>query len=126
MKEKEEVEILPAGIKKVSKPWGYEIWWAVTDRYVGKVLHIKKGERLSYQYHKVKDETIYLYSGKMELTIEEPDMPRKTLTLSPGDSIRIKPLTKHRMLALEECEVLEVSTPEVDDLVRLEDKYGRT
>ena len=112
-------------IKKVSKPWGYEIWWAQTDNYVGKILHVKKGQSLSYQYHEVKDETIYLYSGEVSLQIEEVGKTREEITLSPGESVRIKPLTKHRMIAKEDCNLLEVSTPEVEDVVRLEDEYGR-
>ena len=109
---------------RVDKPWGYEIIWAHTDRYVGKILHIFKGQALSYQYHRVKDETIYLWSGLLELE-RESDGRRETLQLKPGDRFRINPGTKHRMTALEECDVLEVSTPELDDVVRLEDRYGR-
>ena len=109
---------------RVDKPWGYEIIWAHTDRYVGKVLHIFKGHALSYQYHRVKDETIYLWSGLLELE-KESDGRRETLQLKPGDRFRINPGTKHRMTALEECDVLEASTPELDDVVRLEDRYGR-
>lgn len=112
-------------IKNVPKPWGYEVWWALTDKYVGKILHINKGHSLSYQYHKVKDETIYLHSGAMILEIEKVGNSRETIRLLPGDAIRITPLTRHRMTAAEDCDVLEVSTPEVDDVVRLEDKYGR-
>jgi quercetin dioxygenase-like cupin family protein len=110
--------------KRVEKPWGYELIWAHTDRYVGKILHIKKGESLSYQYHEVKDESIHLLRGAMELEVEAAD-GRKTLRLSPGDCFHITPGMKHRMTALEECDVLEVSTPELDDVVRLEDRYGR-
>lgn len=112
-------------IKKVPKPWGHEIWWAQTDKYVGKILHVKKGQSLSYQYHELKDETIYLYSGDMLLQIEEVGKTKEEFTLSPGESVRIKPFTKHRMVANEDCYVFEVSTPEVEDIVRLEDKYGR-
>ena len=108
----------------VEKPWGYELIWAHTDRYVGKILHIKKGESLSYQYHKVKDETIHLLHGDMELEVEVKS-ERKILHLKPGDSFHITPGTKHRMNALEDCDVLEASTPELDDVVRLEDRYGR-
>ncbi len=111
--------------KKVLKPWGYEVWWALTDRYVGKILHINKGHSLSFQYHNVKDETIYLYTGQMLMEIEEVGKAREAIRLAPGDCIRITPLTKHRMTAIEDCDVLEVSTPEVEDIVRLEDKYGR-
>ncbi len=110
--------------KMVEKPWGYELIWAHTDRYVGKILHIKKGESLSYQYHEVKDETIHLLRGEMELEVEVVS-EKKTLHLKPGDSFHITPGTKHRMNALEDCDVLEASTPELDDVVRLEDRYGR-
>jgi len=110
--------------KKVEKPWGYELIWAHTERYVGKILHINNGGSLSYQYHEVKDETIRLLSGAMDLEIEM-DGQRRTLTLKPGDSFHIPPRMKHRMKALEDCDVLEVSTPELDDVVRLEDRYGR-
>jgi quercetin dioxygenase-like cupin family protein len=110
--------------KKVEKPWGYELIWAHTERYVGKILHINKGESLSYQYHRVKDETIYLMGGLMELEIGD-ERRRKTQRLEPGASLHIAPGTRHRMTALEDCEVLEVSTPELEDVVRLEDRYGR-
>ncbi|HEY3166416.1 MAG TPA: cupin domain-containing protein [Candidatus Binatia bacterium] len=108
----------------VQKPWGYEIIWAHTERYVGKILHINKGESLSYQYHVVKDETIRLLSGALEMDIETSG-ERGKLRLSPGESLHIIPRMKHRMIAIEDCDVLEVSTPELDDVVRLEDRYGR-
>ncbi|MGH7817760.1 MAG: cupin domain-containing protein, partial [Candidatus Binatia bacterium] len=108
----------------VAKPWGYELIWAQTERYVGKILHINKGESLSYQYHRVKDETIRLLSGVLELDVES-DGERRKLRLAPGDCLHIVPLMKHRMIAVEDCDVLEVSTPELDDVVRLEDRYGR-
>jgi mannose-6-phosphate isomerase len=108
----------------VQKPWGYELIWAHTDRYVGKVLHVNKGEALSYQYHVVKDETIRLLSGVLSMDIEI-DGKRGKLELMPGDCLHIVPGMKHRMIALEDCDVLEVSTPELDDVVRLEDRYGR-
>ncbi len=112
-------------VRKIVKPWGYELWWAVTDKYVGKILHINKGESLSYQYHEIKDETLYLQSGRMILLVERPGREREEITALPGFSIRITPHTKHRLTAIEDCEVLEVSTPEVEDVVRLEDAYGR-
>ncbi|MEK6693236.1 MAG: cupin domain-containing protein [Nitrospirota bacterium] len=112
-------------IKKIDKPWGHELIWAHTEKYAGKILHIRKGEMLSYQYHDVKDETIFLYSGLMEIDMED-GKKRKRVVLNPGEGIRILPHTKHRMIALEDCEVLEVSTPELSDVVRLEDRYGRT
>lgn len=108
----------------VEKPWGYELIWAHTDRYVGKVLHIKKGESLSYQYHRVKDETIRLLSGLMEMDLET-DGKKVRVSLNPGDCLHIIPGMKHRMIAVQDCDVLEVSTPELEDVVRLEDSYGR-
>jgi mannose-6-phosphate isomerase len=110
--------------RRVEKPWGYELIWAHTDRYVGKVLHINKGESLSYQYHVVKDETIRLLSGVLSMDVEI-DGERGKLELAPGHCLHIVPGMKHRMIALEDCDVLEVSTPELDDVVRLEDRYGR-
>ena len=110
--------------RRVDKPWGYELIWAHTDRYVGKVLHINKGESLSYQYHVVKDETVRLLSGLLSMDIEM-DGERRQLQLVPGQCLHIVPGMRHRMNALEDCDVLEVSTPELDDVVRLEDRYGR-
>ena len=110
--------------KVVEKPWGYELIWAHTPRYVGKILHINKGESLSYQYHRVKDETVRLLSGSLQLEVEL-EGERTKLMIKPGDCLHIVPGMKHRMAAIEECEVLEVSTPELDDVVRLEDRYGR-
>ena len=110
--------------KIVDKPWGHEIIWAHTERYVGKILHINKGESLSYQYHVVKDETIRVLTGVLEMDVER-DGERQKLRLAPGDSLHIVPGMKHRMIAVEDCDVLEVSTPELDDVVRLEDRYGR-
>lgn len=116
-------ELVRSG-ERVDKPWGYELVWAHTERYVGKVLHINKGEALSYQYHRVKDETIRLLTGKLEMDVEV-EGKRSQLELMPGDCLHIVPGMKHRMTALEDCEVVEVSTPELDDVVRLEDRYGR-
>ena len=110
--------------ERIDKPWGYELIWARTERYVGKILHIKKGESLSYQYHRVKEESIQLLSGALELEVEGTD-GRKSLRLAPGDCFHIVPGMKHRMIAVEDCDVLEVSTPELEDVVRLEDRYGR-
>jgi mannose-6-phosphate isomerase len=110
--------------KVVEKPWGYELIWAHTPRYVGKILHINKGESLSYQYHRIKDETVRLLSGILELEVEL-EGERTKLIVKPGDCLHIVPGMKHRMAAVEECEVLEVSTAELDDVVRLEDRYGR-
>ena len=113
--------------KRVEKPWGYELWWARTDRYVGKILHVKRGESLSLQYHNVKDETILLQSGRLLFetrpTGEEGEL--RKVEMKPGDVFHITPGTLHRMTAIEDCDIVEVSTPELDDVVRLEDRYGR-
>jgi mannose-6-phosphate isomerase len=113
--------------KRVEKPWGHELWWARTERYVGKILHVKKGESLSLQYHNVKDETIMLQSGRL-LFETRPAGQEGDLTpieMKPGDVFHISPGTLHRMTGLEDCDIVEVSTPELDDVVRLEDRYGR-
>jgi quercetin dioxygenase-like cupin family protein len=111
-------------VVRVEKPWGYELHWAKTDRYVGKILHVNAGHALSLQYHNVKDETIYLYSGRLSYEIEISGT-LTTREMRPGDSVHVSPKTVHRMTAIEDCDVLEVSTPELDDVVRLEDLYGR-
>jgi len=113
-------------VTRVDKPWGYELHWARTDRYVGKVLHINAGHALSLQYHNKKDETIYVQRGKMKFEIGPQGGPMKTVDMQPGDTVHVTPLTVHRMTAIEDCDLLEVSTPEIDDVVRLEDRYGRT
>ena len=110
--------------KRVEKPWGHELWWAQTDRYVGKLLHVKAGHKLSLQYHERKDETIHLWSGELELVLDE-GQGLVTRRMRPGESYHVRPLTRHRMVAITDCDILEVSTPEVDDVVRLEDAYGR-
>ena len=109
---------------RIEKPWGYELHWAKTDRYVGKVLHVKAGHALSLQYHNRKDETIFLYAGRMLFEIER-DGRLQRQEMQPGEAVHITPKTVHRMTAIEDCDVLEVSTPELDDVVRLEDRYGR-
>ncbi len=111
--------------RRVEKPWGWELIWAESERYVGKVLHILQGEALSLQYHEQKDETIFLLSGVLDLEIGLVGTPRRRVRLEPGQSVRITPRTCHRFTAIETCDVLEVSTPELDDVVRLEDRYGR-
>jgi len=110
---------------RVDKPWGYELVWARTDRYVGKILHLRKGEALSLQYHRVKDETIRVLAGRLRLvTVVEGGEPQRRV-LEPGNGAHIPAGLRHRMEAIEDCDVLEVSTPELDDVVRLEDRYGR-
>ena len=112
-------------IKKIDKPWGYEVWWAVTEKYVGKILFIRKGHSLSLQYHKIKDETLMLQEGKLILEIHGDGDEIQEIEMTPDTSYRISPLTKHRMKALEDSKVYEVSTPELDDVVRVSDDYGR-
>ena len=112
-------------VQRVEKPWGNELIWAVTDRYVGKILHIKKGHSLSLQYHEKKEETMLLYSGRMILVLENDRGELEEISVSAGQSHHIAPRRKHRMIAVDDCEVFEVSTPELDDVVRLEDGYGR-
>jgi mannose-6-phosphate isomerase len=111
-------------VTRVEKPWGYELHWAKTDRYVGKVIHINKGHALSLQYHNRKDETVYLWTGKLAFEIQEAG-ELKRYEVAPGQSFHVVPGTVHRMTAIEDCDVFEVSTPELDDVVRLEDRYGR-
>lgn len=117
---------MKAPIKRVEKPWGYELIFAKTDSYVGKLLHIKKGHKLSLQYHKEKEETIYLQSGVMDFVFEEIKGNLIHIELKAGDAHHIPPGTQHRMIAVEDCDVFEVSTPQLDDVVRLEDSYGRS
>jgi mannose-6-phosphate isomerase-like protein (cupin superfamily) len=109
----------------IEKPWGHELVWARTDRYVGKILHIKAGESLSLQYHRVKDETIMVLRGHLVLEHYRDGEPPSKTELGPQQPFHIPTGLRHRMIATEETEVLEVSTPELDDVVRLEDRYGR-
>ena len=113
-------------VTHVPKPWGHETIWAHTDRYVGKILHIKAGQALSVQYHERKDETVYLLSGEMIYWVQlEGDSAPRDVRLQCGESFRITPGTIHYMEAVTDCDVLEASTPELDDVVRLKDRYGR-
>lgn len=108
----------------MEKPWGYELVWAETDRYVGKVLHIRAGHKLSRQYHERKDETFFVNTGEMDLELGR-DATLRTLRLGPHEAFHCTPGTVHRMVAHTDVEVLEVSTPDLDDVVRIEDDYGR-
>jgi len=113
-------------VTHVPKPWGHETIWAHTERYVGKILHINAGHELSVQYHNRKDETVYLLWGEIIYRVQrEGDDILDDVQLNVGESFRIAPGTIHQMIAVTDCDVLEVSTPEVDDIVRLSDKYGR-
>jgi mannose-6-phosphate isomerase len=112
--------------ERVEKPWGYEVIWALTEQYAGKLLSVNAGHQLSLQFHKQKDESWYVLEGRAELEFAgagEKAMSREVVT--PGAAFRITPGTVHRIRALEDTLVLEVSTPHLDDVVRLEDVYGR-
>ena len=112
--------------RRVDKPWGYELIWAVTDVYVGKVLFVKAGESLSLQFHRKKDESWLVQSGRAKLELGSAgDAMLKVEVIGPGASFRLTPGTVHRVLAIEDTTIVEVSTPELDDVVRLEDRYGR-
>jgi len=114
----------PVDVITVPKPWGHETIWAHTDRYVGKILHIKAGHALSIQYHNRKDETVHLLSGTLVYRVQRGET-LDDMHLERGDSFRITPGTIHQMEAVTDCDVLEASTPELDDVVRISDRYGR-
>lgn len=109
----------------VDKPWGHELIWAKTPRYVGKILHVRAGEALSLQYHRIKEETIMVLSGRMKLEFFAEGEEPSTRELEVRVPFHVSPGLRHRMIAIEDTDVLEVSTPELDDVVRLEDRYGR-
>jgi len=111
--------------RKIEKPWGFELLFAHTPKYAGKLMFIRKGHRLSLQYHKEKDESMYIYQGKALIEIEGSDGQLVSSVAQPGYCLRIPPLTKHRLEAIEDTTLFEVSTPELEDTVRLEDDYGR-
>lgn len=110
---------------KVEKPWGYELRWAITDRYAGKILHINKGEALSLQFHERKDEFQYVMKGVVDMEVGGPTGGLTKHRMEVGDTLHITPGTRHRLTAVEDTDIFEVSTPEIDDVVRLEDRYGR-
>jgi mannose-6-phosphate isomerase len=111
---------------RVDKPWGYELIWALTDRYCGKLIHVRAGEQLSLQFHRVKDEAWLVYEGKAEVELAPAgDALPASEVVGPGAAFHFAPGTVHRVRALEDTTILEVSTPELDDVVRLEDRYGR-
>lgn len=113
-------------VVKVPKPWGHETIWAHTEHYVGKILHIRAGHALSIQYHNVKDETVYLLSGQLIYWVKLPGTDElQDMRLQAGESFRITPGTIHYMEAVTDCDVLEASTPHLDDVVRIKDRYGR-
>ena len=112
-------------VKRVDKPWGYELIFAHTERYVGKLLHINPGEALSLQYHELKDETFFVVHGEIDLEVEEEGR-LVSRPLTEGESYHVSPTVRHRMVAgARGCRLCEVSTPELEDVVRVEDRYGR-
>jgi len=114
-----------APLTRVDKHWGYEIIWAHTGDYVGKLLHIDAGQALSYQYHEKKDETIYVVNGTLHLHVSSDDSPPSVVELAQGQAFHITPRLRHRFEARQEVDLMEVSTPFLEDVVRLEDRYGR-
>jgi mannose-6-phosphate isomerase len=114
-------------VRHVPKPWGHETIWASNELYVGKILHIKAGQALSTQYHEVKDETVYLLSGELRYRVwlGGRDGEPTDVNLTVGEAFRITPHTIHQMEAVTDCDILEASTPHLDDIVRLHDRYGR-
>ena len=110
---------------RIDKPWGHEIWWAWTDDYVGKILHVKAGHKLSVQYHERKDETSYVLRGRLTLYKGPTAEALETSLVEPGAQWRNLPGEVHTIEAIEDADVLEVSTPHLDDVVRLTDSYGR-
>ena len=115
----------PSLPRRVEKPWGYELWWAHTEHYAGKILHVARGHRLSLQYHERKDESCYLLSGRLLLVQGSSADELTTREIEAGAVWRNTPGAVHTIEALEDSDVLEVSTPHLDDVVRLQDRYGR-
>jgi mannose-6-phosphate isomerase len=115
----------PEAGRLVDKPWGHELIWAHTDRYVGKILVIETGRRLSLQLHRVKDESIYVLAGRLRLWLEDDEGTVVVEEIGPGEFRRVATGRIHRYEAIERCELVEVSTPELDDVVRIEDDFGR-
>ncbi len=111
--------------RRIEKPWGWELVWAEADDYVGKLLFIRAGESLSLQYHELKDESWLVQQGRARLELGEVGGELEVLEIAPGDAYRFRPRTVHRVTALEDTTVVEVSTNNLTDVVRLEDKYGR-
>ena len=117
--------IYPFDIQRIEKPWGYELLLARTSQYMGKLLHVRAGFALSLQYHNVKEETIYLNDGEAVLHYRDASGAIQQQPLQPGTSLHIPPGAVHRLEAVTDCNFFEVSTPQLDDIVRLDDRYGR-
>jgi mannose-6-phosphate isomerase len=113
-------------VRRVDKPWGHELIWALTEAYCGKVLFVRAGESLSLQFHREKDESWYVLDGRAELELGAPGQSvLNSEIVAPGAAFRFVPGTVHRVTAIEDTRILEVSTSQIDDVVRLEDAYGR-
>jgi mannose-6-phosphate isomerase len=112
--------------RQIEKPWGYELIWALTDDYCGKLLFVRAGHALSLQYHEVKDESWYVQQGRAELELGAVDSEQRSVReIRPGDCLHFPPRTVHRLRALEDTTIFEVSTTQLEDVVRLADEYGR-
>ena len=111
--------------RRVEKPWGWELVWAETESYVGKLLHVRAGQALSLQYHEVKDEAWLVQEGRASLELAADVAELETVEIGPGDTFRFRPRTVHRVTAIDDLTVVEISTNHLDDVVRLEDHYGR-
>ena len=120
------VRVEPFETRRIEKPWGYEVIWAETELYVGKLLHIDEGQQTSLQFHEQKDETIYVDSGLLRLEVGDSEESMEVVEVEPGESFHFPPGRRHRMSAIESCDLMEVSTPHLQDVVRLEDRYGRS
>jgi mannose-6-phosphate isomerase-like protein (cupin superfamily) len=118
-------EALKTTPRRVEKPWGYELIWAETELYVGKILHVNAGEALSVQAHRIKDETLHLLSGEIRLEAGDTPEQLEDVRLGAGESFRVTPGTVHRIVAVTDADVLEASTPHLEDVVRFSDRYGR-
>ncbi len=111
--------------RRVDKPWGHELIWALTDRYCGKTIVIETGRRLSLQYHEAKDESLFVVSGRLRLHLENADGEMTTRDMGPGEAAHVEVGRRHRFEAIERVELIEVSTPELSDVIRIEDDFGR-
>jgi mannose-6-phosphate isomerase len=117
--------VRPQGHGRIDKPWGYELRWAITDRYLGKIIHVDKGHKLSLQYHERKDESVLVLRGALDLVLEDEHGELRTHRVVEGQSAHIPTGRRHRFVAAEDVDLIEVSSPEIDDVIRLEDDYGR-
>jgi mannose-6-phosphate isomerase len=111
--------------RRVEKPWGHELIWALTERYCGKSIVIETGRRLSLQYHEAKDESLFVVSGRLRLHLENANGEMTTREMGPGEAAHVEVGRRHRFEAIERVELIEVSTPELSDVVRIEDDFGR-